>query len=251
MPLVDCHCHLEDKRFEKDREEVIERNKKAVDFVVNSGVDFSGNTATLEMHHEHPAFIKASLGLAPPLAAKMGDKDVDNFIELIKEHRDDITAIGEVGLDYHWTPAGKGRERQKEVFKKFIALAEELKKPLVVHCRDAMPDLLKIIGKKRPDRVMMHHFSGSGEEAQECLDHGFYISLCTGSKDKRLIKLLPLEYTLVETDSPYNCPMRGKRNEPFFVRDIVALVSTLKEVDATDYIFENALRFFAVPARTV
>ncbi|MFC2175064.1 TatD family hydrolase [archaeon] len=251
MPLVDCHCHLEDKRFEKDREEVIERNKKAVNFVVNSGVDFGGNTATLEMHHEHPEFIHASLGLAPPLAAEMGDKDVDNIMDLIREHADDVVAIGEVGLDYHWTKEPKDRERQAVVLKQFISLADELGKPLIVHCRDAMPDLLKIIGKNHPDNVMMHHFSGNEEELKECLDNGFFISLCTGFKDKSLIKLIPLQYTLAETDSPFNCPMRGKRNEPFFVRDIVALVSTLNEVDATDYIFENALRFFSVSARTV
>ena len=251
MPLVDCHCHLEDKKFARDREEVIARNKEKVNFVVNSGVDFVGNTATLEMHSDHPDFIHASLGLAPPMAAEMTDRDVDAIVEMVREHGDEIVAVGEVGLDYHWTKDEKARERQKRVFQKFIALAAELEKPLVVHCRDAMPDLLEILGKSPPDRVMMHHFAGNREQLLECVDYGFYVSLCTGFRDKRLIKLLPPEYTLAETDSPYNCPVGGKRNEPFFVRDIVALVSTINEVDAADYIFENALRFFAVRARTI
>jgi len=249
MPLVDCHCHLEDKRFDNDREEVIERNAKAVAFIVNSGVDFAGNTATLELHNEHEDFIYASLGLAPPLAAGIDKKDLDMLFSIIRDHRDEVVAIGEVGLDYHWTPPGAGRERQKEVFKEFISLARELEKPLVVHSRESMHDILSILSKDPPDKVMLHHFSGDEAELRTCIDNGFYTSLCTGFADKRLIKLLPLEYALTETDSPYNCPARGKRNEPFFVRHIVALVSTIKEVDATDYIFENALRFFSVSPR--
>ena len=249
MPLVDCHCHLEDKRFDSDREEVIERNKKALAFVVNSGIDLPGNAATLELHHEHPNFIHASLGLAPPLASDMDQKDLDIIFSLIREHQQDIAAVGEVGLDYHWTKGEKGRDRQKKIFRQFIDLADELDKPLVIHCRDAMDDLLEILGRHHPDRVMMHHFEGNRRQLKECLDSGFYISLWTGYQGKKVIKAVPLDYMLAETDSPYNCPVKGKRNEPFFVRDIVALASTLKGVDVTDYIFENALRFFSLKAR--
>ena len=249
MPLVDCHCHLEDKRYDEDREEVIARNKKAVAFVVNSGVDFAGNTTTLELHHEHPRFIHASLGLAPPLAAEMNRKDLDVIISLIREHRDDIVAIGEVGLDYHWTKDEKPRQKQQEIFKEFIALSKELKKPLAIHCRDAMPDVLRILQKDPPEKVMMHHFPGDESDLQACVDSGFFVSLCTGFRDKKVIKALPIEYMLAETDSPYNCPARGKRNEPFFVRDIIALVSTIKEANVTNYVFENALRFFSVSAK--
>ena len=248
MPLVDCHCHLEDKRFDDDREEVIARNKKALAFVVNSGIDFAGDTATLELHHEHPDFIHASLGLAPPLAAEMDDKDIAAIISLIREHQQDTVAVGEVGLDYHWVKGERKRERQKQVFRQFIELADELDKPLVVHCRDAMDDLLEILGRHHPDRVMMHHFEGNRRQLKACLDNGFYISLWTGYRGKKVIKAVPLEYMLAETDSPYNCPVKGKRNEPFFVRDIVAFASTIKEADVTGYIFENALRFFSLKA---
>lgn len=249
MPLVDCHCHLEAKQFEDDRETVIERNKKAVEFVVNSGVNFAGNTATLELHHEHPDFIYPALGLAPPLAAEMDNADIENIMNIIREHAGDIVAVGEVGLDYHWIKHPKLQERQRQVFASFVELAVELKKPLVVHSRNSMDDILSILSKKHPDKVMFHHFSGNPDQLKQALDSGFFISLCTGFKDKKLIKLLPLEYTLVETDSPYNCPAKGKRNEPFFVRDIIALVSTIKETDVTDNIFENALRFFSVSTK--
>ncbi len=247
--LVDCHCHLEQKQFEEDREKVIERNMKAVNFIVNSGVDFAGNTATLELHHEHPEFIKPALGLAPTLACKMQQKELDVIKGLILEHKNDVVAIGEVGLDYHWVKDPKAHIQQKQVFQQFIELADELDKPLVVHCRNAMPDVLEILEKERPEKVMMHHFAGNKTQLNQCLDMGLYISICTGFRDKKLIKAVPLEYTLVETDSPYNCPAGGKRNEPFFVRHIVALISTIQEVDVTDYVFENALRFFSLSPR--
>lgn len=249
MPIVDCHCHLEAKQFEKDRAEVIERNKKKVNFIVNSGVDFAGNTATLELHHEHPSFIHAALGLSPSLAANMDEKDVNIILNLIREHQSDIVAIGEVGLDYHWVKTPAGREKQKKVFQQFIDLADELDKPLVVHSRDSITDVLDMLERKRPEKVMIHHFSGDKEAARRCVDMDIHMSLCTGFRDKKLIKLLPLEYILTETDSPYNCPTSGERNEPFFVRYVVALISTIKEFDVTDHVFENALRFFSLSPR--
>ncbi len=253
MHLVDCHCHLDSEKFSEDREAVIARNKERVSFIVNSGVDLRSNAASLELAQEHEGFIHASMGLSPAFAGKMPGKEVGAVLDRIRDHAKDIVAVGEVGLDYHWEPNAKRRERQQEVFKQFIGLARELQKPLVIHCRDADEDVWRIVEKDPPKTVVFHHFSAPEDYVPRLVDSGFYASMstiaCLSKRHARLIKHLPLEYTLTETDSPYNSPVRGERNEPFHVGDLVKLISSIRGLDAdhvSDAVHKNAVRVFSV-----
>ncbi len=253
MRLVDCHCHLDSERFSEDREAVIARNRERVGFIVNSGVDLRSNAASLELAREHEGFVYASLGLSPAFAGKMPDTEVAAVIDRIRDHTKDIVAVGEVGLDYHWESDRKRRERQQEVFRQFIDLAKELQKPLVIHCRDADEDLWRIVERDPPRTVVFHHFSAPEEYVPRLVDSGFYASMstiaCLSKRHASLIKHLPLEYTLTETDSPYNCPVRGERNEPFHVADLVELISSIRGLDAdhvSDAVHRNSVRVFSV-----
>jgi TatD DNase family protein len=253
MRLVDCHCHLDSDKFAEDREAVIQRNKERVDFVINSGVDLRSNAASIELAQEHEGFVYATLGLSPVFAGKMGDAEFKAVVGRVRDHADTIVGVGEVGLDYYWEKDPRRRERQQEVFKEFISLAKELRKPLVIHCRDADHDLWPIVEKDPPGTVVFHHFSAPEDFVPRLVDSGFYASLstiaCFSKRHARLIKHLPLEYTLTETDSPYNSPVRGERNEPFHVADLITLISSISGLDAdhvSDAVHKNALRVFSV-----
>lgn len=223
-PLIDTHAHVDFDRFDGDREAVFERARSAgLVSLVNVGVGPEGSRRSVEMATARKG-VFATAGIHPHDAAALDDAGraaIEGFLRSGK-----CVGVGECGLDYFRNLSPKGD--QERVFRWQIGLARELDLALVVHCRDAYPDLLRILGDEAargPVRGVMHCFSGGVEEARASLDLGFFVSFSgvitypNGQKTREAAKAVPLDRTLIETDCPFLAPQpqRGKRNEPAFV----------------------------------
>ena len=217
MKLVDSHCHLDDKQFDPDREEVIERALQAgVErmLAIGTGSGPPDLEAGLRLARQH-AFIYATVGVHPHDAAKAAPETFAALEALAADSK--VLAIGEIGLDYHYDFSP--REVQRDVFVAQLQLAARAGKPIVIHTREAWDDTLLLL------RGIMHCFSGGPAEARQALDLGFYLSfggVLTFPKAEALreaARLAPEDRLLVETDAPYLAPVpkRGKRNEPAFM----------------------------------
>ena len=220
MSWLDSHCHINDKAFRDDLDAVLENmanNDVLKAMIISSYPDDYDYGLTIK--HDKIAF-KHSLGVYP---GDVNDLDEDKYAEYVRRCKEaECVAIGEIGLDYYWDKDNK--ERQKEVFERQLLLAEELKKPVIIHSRDAIADTYELL-KKIPVKGVMHCYSDSAEMAKEFVKLGFFISISgtiTWKKAKeplRVIREVPLDRLLIETDCPYLTPSpnRGKRNEPAYV----------------------------------
>jgi len=235
--LVDTHAHLNDEKFDEDREQVIRRAKEnGIDVIVNIGYNKETILSTMELIDQYE-FIYGAIGWHPNHAHEMVEEDL-YWIEKLTEHPK-ILAIGEIGLDYYWDFAPK--EIQQAVFRKQIQMAKRLKLPIIIHDRDAHQDICHILKDEGAELVggIMHSFSGSTEMAKECMAMGFYISFSgpvtfkNAKKPKEVALEIPLDRLLVETDAPYLTPepYRGKRNESAYVRFVAQKIAELRGMD--------------------
>lgn len=223
-PLVDTHAHVDFDRFDADRDSVFDRARAAgLVQIVNVGVGPEGSRRSVEMAAARPG-VFATAGIHPHDAGTLDDAGraiIEGFARSGK-----CVGVGECGLDYFRNLSSK--EDQERVFRWQIGLARECNLPLVVHCRDAYPDLLRILGEECARggvRGVMHCFSGGPEEARRSLEIGFFVSFSgvvtypNAGRTREAAKAVPLDRTLVETDCPFLAPQarRGKRNEPAFV----------------------------------
>ncbi|MBD3389166.1 MAG: YchF/TatD family DNA exonuclease [Candidatus Altiarchaeales archaeon] len=244
--LVDTHCHLDYGEFDNDLEEVMGRCQGML--VVNSIVQPDAVEKGLRLSEEYDN-IHCTLGLTA------SDVDEDRFKEakrLVREHRDRIVGLGEVGLDYYWVKNEEEREVERRHFREFIELSRDLKLPLVVHSRDAEGDCINILEGCK-SRAMMHCFSGPPEEALKAVKMGCLISVPANvayvKSRQRLVEALPLESLVLETDSPYLSPVKGFRNEPANVKYAAEKIAELKGVkvkEVEDATSENALEYFSI-----
>lgn len=249
-PIIDSHCHLDFPKFNRDREETILRAREAgVVGMVNSGISLKGNRITLEFAEKNED-IYAALGLSPDIGRGGEDKEINAILAQIEENAGKAVGIGEAGLDFQDCKTNEERERQTAAFKKVIELAKNLDKPLIVHARQAEAEVLKLV--KGMDTVIYHCYSGSVETMQEIVDMGYYISLatlvCFSEHHQTLAEAVPLENLLLETDSPFLSPRKG-RNEPAFIVDSVPVVAQLKDKEPAEIAkstTENARRAFSI-----
>ncbi len=260
-PLVDTHAHLDEEAFDGDRADVVSR---AVDSgivrIVTIGTTADTSRRGVEIAGEFPAVL-AAVGIQPNYAAQAKPGDWEAIVALASGAK--VVAIGETGLDRYWDYAPF--DVQIDYFQRHLALAQQLDKPFVVHCREAEGDTvaqLQEAARREPLKGVMHSFTGSLETARACLDLGLYISLAgmvtyKKSQDLReLVKVLPLDRILVETDSPYlpPQPMRGKRNEPSFVRMTANLLAELVGISQDEFARHttaNAGRLFGLELTAV
>ncbi|MFY4777216.1 TatD family hydrolase [Metabacillus sp. RGM 3146] len=253
--LFDTHAHLNAVQYEDDLIEVINRAKEeGVEKIVVVGFDRETIMRAMELIEQYE-FIYAAIGWHPVDAIDMTDEDL-NWIRELSSHPK-VVAIGEMGLDYHWDKSPK--DVQKEVFKKQIALAKEVKLPIIIHNRDATADVLEILQSEGAEEVggIMHCFTGSIEIAMQCIDMNFYISLGgpvtfkNAKKPKEVAAEVPMERLLIETDCPYLTPhpFRGKRNEPGYVRYVAEEIAKLRGITVEEVgrqTTENAKKFFGI-----
>jgi TatD DNase family protein len=254
--LFDSHAHLNDERFEEDREELISSLKdKGVDLVLNPGACIETSKSSVELANKYD-FIYAAVGVHPHDVGEMTEEDIKTLRKLALEN-DKVMAIGEIGLDYYYD--NSPREIQKQWFKRQIELANELKLPIIIHDRDAHGDTFEIIKNTKSPEIgcVLHCYSGNVELAKEYVKMGCYISIPgtvtfkNNKKTREVAKEIPLEYLLIETDSPYMAPEphRGKRNDPSlvqFVADKIAQEKGISYEQVCEATKENAKKLFNI-----
>ena len=246
--MIDIHAHLCFPEFDNDRDKVIEKCKEELTAVIVGTARYEECVDALHLCEKHKGFLFPTLGFHP--TEKTGHKKV---IELIKQRKDDIVGIGEVGLDYHWEKDEYRQRDQIEVFKKFISLAEKLKKPLVIHSWDAEQQAFEMV-KDVGVRVVFHSFSGKKELVAEMLKYdNIYISFSTqilfSKNHKKLAKIVPLNRMLLETDSPFLSPNKehDRRNYPWNIKLSALKIAKLKGVPVENVLEsakENAISVF-------
>ncbi len=238
--FIDSHAHLDDERFDEDREELINSlQENGIEAVLNPGADLKTSRAAVALADKYP-FIYAAVGCHPHDSKFMDDDTMNIFRELAKNKK--VLGIGEIGLDYYYD--NSDRETQKIWFREQIRLAKELDLPYIVHDRDAHEDIIRIMKEEHHSgtRGILHCYSGSVEMAREFMKLGFYISLggpVTFKKaktPKMVAKEVPMEKLLIETDCPYLAPepFRGKRNEPKLVKYVAEEIAGIREVTASE-----------------
>lgn len=234
--LIDSHAHLDDESFDNDRADVIDSlNDNGVELVLNPGSDYESSVRAVELSGKYDC-IYAAVGCHPHDSKDMSVDLLEKFRQMAAGPK--VLAIGEIGLDYYYDHSD--RETQRKWFREQIILANELDMPYIVHDRDAHEDVMRIMKEehKSHTRGILHCYSGSVEMAREFIKLGFYIALggpvtFKKSKTPKLVaREIPLEYLLVETDSPYLTPEpnRGKRNEPAYVKFAAAEIARIREL---------------------
>jgi TatD DNase family protein len=247
---IDSHCHLDFKQFNRDRAEVIQRARESgIVQMVNSGVDLITNKRTLALAAEHD-FIFATLGLSPNFLDGWSEADIERVLKQMVENHGDAVAIGEAGLDFYRCQDKASRERQARVFLRVKELARSLNMPLVIHSRDAEQQALEMV--RDLDKVVFHCYSGTLQTMRDAVDRGYYISLatnlCRSPAHQILARNVPLEHLLIETDSPFLSPRRG-RNEPAYILDSVRLLSRIRGLppeEVAKVTAENARKAFGL-----
>jgi TatD DNase family protein len=234
--LVDSHAHLDDSRFDKDREQLINNfEKDELSFVLHAAYDLQSSLKAVSASEKYEK-IYASVGYHPHDVKDMTAESLEIIKSLAK--KDKVVAIGEIGLDYYYD--NSPRDIQRFWFREQVKLARELDMPYIVHDRDAHGDVFAIVKEEKYSntRGIMHCYSGNVELAKEYVKLGFLISLAgpitfaNSKKTKEVAKEIPLEYLLVETDCPYLTPIpfRGKRNQPAYVRYVAEEIANIKGV---------------------
>ncbi|HEU5101953.1 MAG TPA: TatD family hydrolase [Roseiflexaceae bacterium] len=250
--MIDTHLHLHLEQFDQDRQQAIERAEHTqIRRLVEVGYDLESSHAALELAEAHPA-IYAAVGIQPHYATVAGNDWLAEIRRLAAHPK--AVAIGEIGLDYYHDRAP--HDAQERLFRAQLALARELKLPVVIHSREAQADTVRILhDAARGQPGIMHSFSGDWAYAQACLEVGFLLSFSgpvTFAKATELHEVArrtPLDQILTETDSPYLAPhpLRGKRNEPANVRLIAERLAALRELDLAELaraVWDNAERIF-------
>ena len=234
--LFDSHAHLDDEKFDADREEVIARAfEQGVTGIINVGACMASSARSVALAAKYEG-IYAGVGIHPHEAQHAQETDYEQLAVWSKQ--DKVVAIGEIGLDYYYDLSP--RDLQRTVFVRQIDVARQMDMPLIIHDRDAHGDILDVLKKEAKGlRGVLHCFSGSLEMAKEIIKLGFYISIAGPITFKNAAKLpeiaasIPLERLLIETDCPYLTPHphRGKRNEPAYVKLIAEQVAALRGLE--------------------
>ena len=241
IELVDTHTHLNDDKFADDVPDAVARARAAgVRRCINMGDTLASSKKAVELAHAYEGLF-AGVGIHPEEAREL---TADDDAQLAKWAEDEkVVCIGEIGLDYYWVKDEPTRELQRRIFIHQLDLARQLHLPVCIHDRDAHADTLAILKKEGQGiPTVLHCYSGSVEMAREFLKIGCYLgtdgplTFKNASKLLNVIREMPLDRLLVETDAPYMAPvpMRGKRNEPAFVRFIAEKVAELRSMTLAD-----------------
>lgn len=262
--FVDIHCHLEHERYAPDFDAVLDRARKAgVTSIITSGVNPESNRKALALAKKYD-LVQCSLGLYPldsiasclskdeiadDVVREIKPFDVDAELKFIESQKEKIIAIGEIGLD---NKVVKGHlKEQQDVFFKAIQLAEKIRKPIVVHTRNAESECLDAISSSGIKRVNMHCFGGNMKLVKRGVDMGLTFSIPAVIQRlkhfQEVVNIVPLQQLLTETDGPYLAPVAGGRSEPADVVNTVKIIAQIKDLDAQEVqkiIFMNYQKLF-------
>ena len=251
--IFDTHAHYDDEAFDEDREELLWKMKEqGVELIVNVGASIASTKKTIELVQRYP-FLYGAVGIHPSETEELKEEDM---LWLKKASvQKDIVAIGEIGLDYYWPEPD--REIQKKWFIRQLALASEVKLPVIIHSRDAAEDTLEILKEWDKDKTggVIHCFSYSKEIAREYLSMGYYFGIggvLTFKNARKLVEaveIIPMEKILLETDCPYLAPepYRGKRNQSGYIDFVAEKLAKLKGITKEEVLritSDNAKNFY-------
>lgn len=238
--LIDSHVHLDDRRFNRDRDAIIKGLKaKGVELVINIGADTRTSISSVNLAAEYDN-VYATVGVHPHSAKEVTDKTIEVLRNL--SQRPKVVAIGEIGLDFHYD--NSPRDVQRKWFVEQLNLAKELNLPVVIHTREAAQETFDILKEAQDGKLegVLHCYSGSVEMALEYIKLGFYISIAgpvtfnNARVLKNVAKEIPLDKLLIETDCPYLTPVphRGKRNEPAYVNHVAETIADLRGISVEE-----------------
>ncbi len=253
--LFDTHAHYDAEQFDPDRDQVLEAlPSRGVSLVVDPGCDIPSSRAALALAEKYP-FLYAAVGYHPESCAPYRPEELDILRDMARHPK--VVAIGEIGLDYYWEE-NPPKELQQQVFRRQMALAEELDLPVIVHDREAHADALAMVREFPRVRGVFHCFSGSAEMARELVKLGWMVSFTGVLTYKNARKALdaaeavPLDRLMIETDSPYMAPVphRGKRNDSGYLIHICEKLAEIKGISPEEcarITLENGKQFFHIP----
>lgn len=252
MELIDSHAHVDDSQFDGDREEMFGRARAAgirTLLAIGTGPGPEKLDAALPFAEAHD-WIYTTVGIHPHEAKKVTEAHLDELARLAKHPK--VIAWGEIGLDYFYDHSPK--DAQEKAFREQMALAARAKLPIIIHCRDAWADCLKLLEEVwLPTGLggILHCFTSTLEDARRGVEMGFLISFAGNStypKTQNLrdvSKALPMENLLIETDAPYLAPQpyRGKRNEPAYVAEVARTLASVRDLPADEFAARTAGNF--------
>ncbi len=253
--FIDTHAHLYSEEFDKDRAQTIEKAKEAgVKKIVLPNIDFSTIDAMMKMTKEYPATCFPLIGLHPTSVNADYKNELKKIFETAEEYN--FKGIGEIGIDLYWDKTFA--KEQTEAFASQVEIALEKKLPFVIHCRNSMKEIMDVLKKysNRNLKGIFHCFSGSIKDAEKLINMGFYIGIggvvtFKNSKLDKVVKEIPLESIVLETDSPYLAPTpyRGKRNESSYIPLIAKKISEIHKLpieQIEEQTTKNAIRLFDI-----
>ena len=254
--IFDTHCHLNDEKLLQNVDEIIENARKVgVNRFLVVGWDKESSLTAIKLAEQYDG-VYAAIGFHPENIYDVTEEDFQETMKYINHPK--VVAVGEIGLDYHWTKDPIKRELQKEWFIKQIDFANEHHKPISIHNREAFLDCLAILKEHKPlYSGVMHCYSGSVGLLKDVLDLGLYIGLdgpltfLNAKTPKEVCEVVPLERLLVETDCPYLSPhpLRGTINEPkniVLILDEVTRLKGLSKKHILDVTYNNANKLFGL-----
>ncbi len=255
LSFIDTHSHIDFEDFQEDFAGVISGCKEVgVDKIIIPGVTIQDTQRIIDLADAYTE-VFATVGVHPSEAKTWNENSYDYLKKVAQNNK--VVGIGEIGLDYYWDKSFN--DVQKEVLRAQIELAKDLKKPIVIHDREAHQDTFNILKETNAQEVgvVMHCFSGSVEFMQECVKEGFYISLGgvvtfkNAVKPKEVAKAVPLDRLMLETDAPYLAPVpyRGKTNSPIYIPVIAQFIAELRGIsveEVAQITTENAKSFFGI-----
>lgn len=225
---IDTHCHPQFPQYDADRDATIRRALEAGTGMICVGTDPLTSRSAIDLVSTYDG-LYCSVGIHP------NDLTGNTFDEaLLSEPK--VVALGEVGLDYYRTTAPEDQARQREALENFLTIARRHNKPVIIHCRDAHEDMKKLLDGHAGAKGVIHSFTGTTQDALHYIERGFFIGLngiiTFARQYDDVIKAIPLNQILLETDSPYLAPAskRGKRNEPVYIMEVAQMLGQLKGV---------------------
>jgi TatD DNase family protein len=247
MLLVDVHAHMDYEAFDKDLDEVMKKCEQAdIKAIINNSTHLTSIKKTLKLAKKYK-ILKPALGLHPTMLKDLTEKQIQETLKLIE--KEEAVAIGEIGLDYHYTKENK--QQQIEVFKKLLKIAQKRKLPVIIHSWEAAKDTFKVLEPYKNLKVIIHCFEGRKSQIKEGLQRGYYFSVPPSISRNpifpHLIEMVPLSRLLTETDSPFQAPHKPDRNDPsnvlIGIKEIAKIKGTTEE-ETANIIFQNYQNLF-------
>lgn len=251
--MIDSHTHLEQKNYDVDRDEVIKRCKDTgLKAVITCCAHPNDIATTVKMLDKYPNYIFATASIHPEFITEIKEEDVEKTMLFLKDSR--VVGVGETGLDFKWVEDEALRKKQAQLFVQFIEASKQLNKPLVIHARGAFKEAIDILELNEAKKVVMHFFTAK-DQLKRVIDNAWYITVntmvCNSKKMKQIVRDMPIERILLETDAPW-LDLTGGRNEPSAIKKVAEKIAEVKECAFSEVWYncgKNAIEFFKLPIK--